>query len=400
MWWKLVKGKIGLKHTRMKIKQKKTIFKIGLLLISSLLIGPRLRAQTDSTEIKPIYFEQLTDGTTQFYFDEHYFLVDKFCQFKSIERVGKYNISIKSFDGPFTDYNNDGKVILTGNYFQGKKEGVFTAYFANGQIKWTTTFKNGKAEGVSRYNYPDGLPMLEILYKEEGAFVQNYWDTKRRQRVKDGNGKYEFSVKAEGYNEYGYTFTDYQGNIKSGKPDGNWNIFLVYPKNERDYAGYERFEEGVFKGGYDEITGVPYKNGSRIQIGPSLFFLQAEGMVSKNCTIDENQDFSMFMMKKLEAAFAIYDSRGLLTGPAKLEIKASVDKTGSLRELEIVKGLAEKDGDKIMANALQNISYWIPSYGETDYIDDVFNITVDAMVDEESGRLRFYNLQIQREKGI
>ncbi|MEH6304935.1 hypothetical protein RYH73_04735 [Olivibacter sp. CPCC 100613] len=384
----------------MKSKRKKNIFKIGLLLVCSIGMIPGLWAQTDSVEVKPIYFEPLTDGTTQFYFDEHYFLVDKFCQFKSIERVGKYNISIKSFDGPFTDYNNDGKVILTGNYAQGKKEGVFTAYFGNGQVKWTTTFKDGKAEGISRYNYPDGLPMLEILYKEEGAFVQNYWDTRRRQRVTDGNGKYDFSVKAEGYNEYGYAFTNYQGNIKSGKPDGNWNIFLVYPKSEQDYAGYERFEEGVFKGGYDEINGLPYKNGSRIQVGPSLFFLQAEDMVSKNCTIDENQDFSMFITKKLEAAFAIYDARELLTGPAKLKIKADVTKTGSLRDLEMVEGLPEKEGDKIITNALKGISYWIPSYAENDYINDTFDITVDVMVDDESGRLRFYNLQIHREKGI
>ncbi|WP_134089580.1 toxin-antitoxin system YwqK family antitoxin [Olivibacter sp. XZL3] len=384
----------------MKIENIQAFYRIGLLLVVSLFVGSKLWAQTDSAEVKPIYFEKLTDGTTQFYFDEHYFLVDKFCQFKSIERVGKYDLSIKSFDGPFTDYNNDGKVILTGNYAQGKKEGIFTAYFANGQVKWITTFKNGKAEGISRYNYPDGLPMLEILYNEEGAFVQNYWDTRRRQRVIEGNGKYEFSVRAEGYNEYGYTFQNYQGNIKSGKPDGNWNIFLVYPKNERDYAGYERFEEGLFKGGYDEITSIPYKNSSRIQIGPSLYFLQAEEMVSKNCTIDENQDFSMYVMKKLESAFAIYDSRGLLSEPSKLKITVSVNKMGSLRDLEIVEGLSEKDGDKIIANALQNIAYWIPSYAGTDYIDDVLTITVDVTVDEENGQLRFYNLQIARENGI
>jgi len=374
----------------------KTIY-ISILLVAGLFSATAAFAQLDSAAT---YFEPLTDGSTQFYFDEHYFLVDKDCQYKTIERIGKYDIPLKNFDGAFTDYNNDGQVILTGNYSGGKKEGLFTAYFANGETKWLITFKDDKPSGLATYNYPDGLPMLAIRYEADQAYVQNFWDTRRKQRVKDGNGRFEFAVKAEGYNEYGYTYTKYQGNIKAGKPNGNWDIFLVYDNREQGYAGYERFEEGKFKAGYDELNGgLPY-NASRLQIGPSLFFLQAEHMMSKRCTVDENQDFSMFIMKRLEKTFALYDASNVINKPTKVEIEVNVDKTGTLRGLEIVEGLSNDEVDKIIRHALVNIGYWIPSYADKDYIDDVFHIKVDTMVDEETGQLKFYNLTIEREKGI
>ncbi|MFC6103820.1 toxin-antitoxin system YwqK family antitoxin [Olivibacter domesticus] len=376
------------------IKRYITVF---LVILLCWIKADRIAAQT-TTDEKPVYFEQTTDGRTQFYFDEHYFLVDKFCQYKSIERVGKYNLELKSYDGSFTDYNNDGNVILTGNYSNGKKDGVFTAYFPNGKVNWITTFKNGSAEGVSTYNYPDGLPMMEILYKEGQAYVQNFWDTRRRQRVIDGKGKFEFAVKAEGYNEFGYEFTDYQGYIKDGKPDGQWDIFLVYPKNERGYAGYERFKEGAFTMGYDELKGAPYTKTSRLQIGPSLFFIQAENMISKNCTIDENQDFSLFITNKLDLAFSPYDASEIVASP--IEVQAEVDKSGSLSKIEVVKGFEEKDVNKILVNTLKDISYWIPSYANDAYIDDVLTINAGVLVDQETKQLRFYNLRISRENGI
>lgn len=376
------------------IKRYITVF---LVILLCWIKADRIAAQT-TTDEKPVYFEQTTDGRTQFYFDEHYFLVDKFCQYKSIERVGKYNLELKSYDGSFTDYNIDGNVLLTGNYSNGKKDGVFTAYFPNGKVNWITTFKNGSAEGVSTYNYPDGLPMMEILYKEGQAYVQNFWDTRRRHRVIDGKGKFEFAVKAEGYNEFGYEFTDYQGYIKDGKPDGQWDIFLVYPKNERGYAGYERFKEGAFTMGYDELKGAPYTKTSRLQIGPSLFFIQAENMISKNCTIDENQDFSLFITNKLDLAFSPYDASEIVASP--IEVQAEVNKSGSLSKIEVVKGFEEKDVNKILVNTLKDISYWIPSYANDAYIDDVLTINAGVLVDQETKQLRFYNLRISRENGI
>lgn len=378
--------------------KNKWIQVIWFLLITCQVAKVVAQEKLEEQEEKPVYFEQVDSGLTQFYFDEHYFLVDKFCQFKAIERVGKYDLELKSFDGAFTDYNNDGEAILTGNYANGKKEGPFTSYFANGQVNWTATFKDGEPVGVYRYNYPDGLPMMDIMYEDDGAYIQNFWDTRRRQRVVDGNGKYAFSVKAEGYNEYGYAYIRYQGNIKGGKPDGHWDLFLVYEKNESYYAGYEKFKEGKFTTGYDEIKGEPYFKNSRLQIGPSLFFVQAENMVSKLCSIDENQDFSLFLINRLEASFALYDASSIET--ERLEVQAEIDKSGTLRGLEVIKGFPDEDVDALLEKAFKSVDYWIPSYADGEYIDDNFLITSDVMVDGETKQLKFYNLRITREKGI
>ena len=53
-------------------KKSLCIWLFSVLLIGKVLGQPQ--------EEKPIYFEKLEDGKTQFYFDDHYFLVDKFCQ--------------------------------------------------------------------------------------------------------------------------------------------------------------------------------------------------------------------------------------------------------------------------------------------------------------------------------
>ncbi|QNL51316.1 hypothetical protein H8S90_07000 [Olivibacter sp. SDN3] len=370
---------------------------IWTFLITCLVVETEAQEKLEEQEEKPVYFEQVDSGLTQFYFDEHYFLVDKFCQFKTIERVGKYNLELKSFDGKFIDYNNEGEVVLTGNYANGKKNGVFTSYFANGQINWVTTFKDGEPEGISTYNYPDGLPMMEVLYKDGQVYVQNFWDTRRRQRVTDGNGKYAFAVKAEGYNEYGYEYIRYQGNIKRGKPDGHWDFFLVYEKNESYYAGYEKFKEGKFTAGYDEIKGEPYFKNSKLQVGPSIFFVQAENMMSKKCSIDENQDFSLFLINRLDASFAHYDASSVETG--LIEVQAEIDKSGSLKDLEVIKGFPEEDIDALLLKAIKSVEYWIPSYADGEYIDDNFLITSDVMVDTESKQMKFYNLKITRENG-
>jgi len=366
----------------------------GLCVITCLLIFNSAFAQVED---KPVYFERLSDGQTQFYFDDHYFLVDKFCQYKTIERVGKYNVALKAFDGPFTDYNNDGKVILTGNYHDGKREGVFNAYFLNGKVAFSETYKSGQAIDTSVYNYPDGLPMLEIVYRGNEAYVWNFWDTHRRQRVKNGEGKFQFAVKAEGYNEYGYAFIDYSGRIVGGKPDGQWNITYRYPDEQVAYAGYERFERGKFKIGYDEIEGAPYMS-PRLQIGPSFYYIQAENMVSKGCTIDENQDFTLFLMKRMEAAFSRYDSSALTT--RELAVDVEVGNDGSLKEVKIVKGFEDEGIDKLLLHSLETISYWIPSYKDGEYIEDIFHINVEVYVDGETKQLKFYNLQLERENGI
>ena len=49
---------------------------------------------------------------------------------------------------------------------------------------------------------------------------------------------------------------------------------------------------------------------------------------------------------------------------------------------------------------LKDISYWIPSYANDAYIDDVLTINTSTLVDQETKQLRFYDLRIDRKNGI
>lgn len=383
---------------------RRNLFQTPILFLLSLLLYNGSNAQeynnddsTDEVE-EPVYFESADNGMMRFFFDEHYFLVDKDCEFRSIERIGRYDVAKRNFEGQFSDYDSDGALLLEGHYQNGKKEGEFTAYFPNGMVNWTVRYEDGVPQGSWVYNYPDGLPMLEVAYRDSSAYVWNFWDTRRRQQVVNGEGRFEFPVKATGYNEYGYDYINYQGRIKKGKPDGVWSIFFRYADdNQQDYIGMERFGDGKFLRGYDELNGINYHQGSRLQIGPMSYFVQAEGMVSKKCTIDENQDFSRFILNKLESAFAPYDASEL---PATLiELEASVGRSGNLTGLEIHKGFPEEEINKLIAGVFRAIGYWIPSYADGEYIDDVLEISVQTSVDADTRKLGFNELRISRRDG-
>lgn len=372
---------------------------IGLLACIAILGMTPVRAQDSmegSSAEDQVFFEKADSGRMYFYFDEHYFLVDRNCEFRKIDRLGRYDVAKKSFDGPFWDYGDEDRVLLEGNYTDGKKDGQFTAYFPNGNEQWSVLFENDKPSGSWTFKYPDGLPMLEIRYTDSDILVWNFWDRLGRQRVEAGEGRFEFPVRVEGYNEYGNTHINYQGQIKAGKPDGVWNLFYVYEEGGQDYVGMERFAEGKFQRGYDELEGSAYLT-SRIQIGPSIYFGQAEGMVAKACTIDENQDFSRFILNKLDKVFEPYNGSNVKVG--KLEMTAEVRSTGTLRKLEIVEGFEEKEIDKLLLAGLRSISYWIPSFSDGKYIDDTLHLEFEAELNPETDQVQFRNLIVKRDNG-
>src|SRR5690606_25679128 len=125
------------------------------------------------------------------------------------------------FEGEFVDFNAAGRAILRGQYAGGKKEGKFTAYHPNGQVKWTVSFRNDVPSGPWLLYYPDGKPLLEVEYGATGTAIRNFWDARGRQRVTDGNGRYDFEIPADGYNPYGYVRYRRRGRVVDGRPHGN-----------------------------------------------------------------------------------------------------------------------------------------------------------------------------------
>ena len=175
-------------------------------------------------ENRPLYFEDAPNAMKRFFFDENYYLVDKDCEFKAIERVSDFDNKTNKFEGLFKDFDRNGRVILSGQYQNGKKHGEFKAYHPNGVLKWESTFIDDIAIGPWEYYYPDGKPMLFITLGPSSFRINQYWDRKGQQLVKDGEGTYDINLPIIGFTEHGYTKFNRRGAIKNGLPDGLWYI--------------------------------------------------------------------------------------------------------------------------------------------------------------------------------
>lgn len=122
------------------------------------------------------YREPASKGYMRFFYDDNYYLVDKDCEFKAIERVAQYDTITFKFNGEFKDFLSNGRLILHGAYKNGIKHGNYTAYHPNGEIKWETVYVEGKESGEWKYYYPDGKPLLVLSLAEDDFRIclQNY----------------------------------------------------------------------------------------------------------------------------------------------------------------------------------------------------------------------------------
>ncbi|SEM28687.1 hypothetical protein SAMN05216436_103104 [bacterium A37T11] len=346
----------------------------------------------------PIYFEPADSGKTRFYYDEQYYLADKNCQYAQIERLSNFNALDRVFEGHFEDYGPNGNLILEGNYAHGIKSGPFKAYHNNGKTKWEGAFENNQPTGLWRYYYPDGRPFQEISFENNKAALVSYWNNRGNKEVTEGNGKYQFAVKAIDFNEYGYTFIQSRGRIKDGVPNGFWNIDYLFPGGKKEDAGYEQFKNGIMLDGFDNYTGEEYDDKVRTSYIPPESFSRAEELTSKNCNVDDHEGFNEYLRKRLEVSFSGYDATSL--DPQHVIVKIKVSKSGLPLEIIADSTFANKIADHILLQAFRTIPYWIPSYSSGEYITDMFTISADAFPSLNSGLLEFYNVRIKREKGI
>lgn len=374
--------------------------KLTALCVVSWLItlATAVAQQADTVQVRAVYQEKAPNGMTRFFYDDRYFLADKFCQFKAIERIAYYDIRQHTFVGAFTDFNNRGKTILRGNYQNGKKEGEFTAYHPNGQLKWKGLFAQDRPQGGWRFYYPDGKPLLELEYNEGNLFIWNFWDQRGKQRVVDGNGRYEFALEADGYNAFGYVRYVRRGRVVNGRPHGTWSITYQFDDGTREDGGYERFDNGRFVSGYELYEDDAYTDGPRYQLVPMDFFARAERMIGKQCTIDDHSGFTEYLVKHLEDWFE--GELDEMPDPQRIEFTVVVNKNGQSGNIDMKNTFARKSYADLLLGALRWVEFWFPSYAGDQFVDDTLTITVEAFPDAIERKLRFFDLQIKREKGI
>ena len=252
---------------------------IGIILLNLCILTGIAQSQ------KQVFFESAGDKMVRFYFDANYFLVDKDCEFKTIERLAGFDGSTNKYIGSFTDFDVQGKPLLEGSYSNGERSGLFKAYHPNGVIKWEVNFVNNIPLGDWKYYYPDGKLLMRVEFSPESAKIMEFYDTRGRAMVQEGNGRFEFRTPVQGYNPYGYLFVRQKGRLKGGVPDGYWQIFYEAGKIS-DLIAEEIYDKGIFKGGSDLINEREYKTPIFSLLPPENFF-SAERFISKNCNFDE-----------------------------------------------------------------------------------------------------------------
>lgn len=254
-------------------------------------------------ENKSTLFEYTVDSLVRFYYDENYYLVDKHCEFKAIERIARFIPKTYEFNGAFKDFNNAGRLILEGTYVNGKKEGIFKAYHPNGALKWETVFKNDNISGHWKYYYPDEKPMLFLSIKDSLIHFDQFWQNDGEQTIINGEGKYNMTIPIIGFTDHGYTQYNVSGNVKNGRQDGQWKTQFVKEdkKNSLVPLFTENFENGLLTNRPTSNFVSFYSLDAKIEnfdFVPTSHFLRAQQLVAKGCTFDEHTNFDNFLARK------------------------------------------------------------------------------------------------------
>jgi len=368
---------------------------IYLLLIPASMV---LAHGLDTVPKPPVYYESAPNGQTRFFYDDHYFLADKNCQFKAVERVANYDFPQRMFIGTFIDFNNEGRVVLRGSYLNGKKEGKFTAYHPNGHLKWEGTYIQDVPDGLWKYSYPDGKPLLEVEYGAEGIKIRNFWDRRGRQQVINGNGKYEFAIEADGYNEFGYMRYNRKGKVVDGQPHGNWIIEYVFDDGKKEGAGHEFYQHGRFIRGYESYKDEEFFDAPRYRLLPVDFFTRGEALIGKECAIDEYSGFTGYLSQHLEDWFE--GKVAEMPDPLHIKFTVAVTRTGESGKIEMDSTFAGKRYADLLREGIQWVTFWFPSFANGEFINDTLTVTMEVFPDAAERKLRFFDVKIRREKGI
>ncbi len=349
-------------------------------------------AQQDSLK-KQVYYEQAPNGLVRFFFDQNYYLVDKDCEFKSIERLSPFIVSKNVFHGEFKDFDLNGKLALTGSYNMGVREGVFRAYHPNGTLKWEVTFAYNVPEGDWNYYYPDGKPMLTVNFTPQSIKIISFWDQKGRKRVAEGKGTYQFKMPFDSYNEYGFPFFERKGKVSNGLPNGYWTTHVLDDKGDRVLFSEETYSRsGVLVDAYNFFEGEEYSQGMRII--PANHFTTAEKLIYKSCTFDDFSGFNSYLAEKFK--YAISSRVNFPPVQETFIYKVAVDKEGTPKVIDLTQQLSDKRLNLYLERIIGDIPFYFPSLDEEgNAIDDVLEVSATLTIYLD-GKLDIHNVQIAR----
>lgn len=351
--------------------------------------------QQPDTSGKMTLLEKAPMGLVRFYFDDYYYLVDKDCSFKSIERVSQFLVDKNVFHADFRDFDRNGTVVLTGYHNAGVKEGPFKAYHPDGTLKWEVTFEQGRPIGDWKYYYPDGKPMITVNYDQATGRIMSFWDRRGKQQIKDGNGNYMFRMPFAFYNEYGYPFFERKGRVRNGLPRGYWTSHLVDHQEKKILYTEEIFDDrGVLENGYDLFLDARYY--TPMALLPTPYFYTAERLLSKPCTFDDHSGFNTYLSEKFSAM--LRSSPTLTNIEDKFSYEVSLDEEGNPTDFTLKDSLMTKELNRYVEMVLPEIPFYFPSLDKAgNGIMDTLTVYGNLSIND-AGQFHFHSFRIEREK--
>ena len=123
------------------------------------------------------------------------------------------------FVGQVRDFTKEGKLVMTGLYKAGGKEGEFVFMYPDGKIESQGSFLKNQRTGIWNYFYQNGSPKQTVKFEKDGSpIILTFNDSTGKELMKDGTGLWteEFQV---------YRFPKKlitRGFFKSYQRDGEW----------------------------------------------------------------------------------------------------------------------------------------------------------------------------------
>lgn len=368
---------------------------IVALFLFSLLLNPQ------ESVCQAVFFEPVNDTLMRFFFDENYYLVDKNCEFKAIERVVGFDKAKKQFHGEFKDFHvGSARTILSGAYTEGKKSGEFKAFYPEGGLRWEAVFIDDVNLGAWKYYYPDGSPQLFISFTEDSFSIDQMWNEEGTQTIVDGNGKYSWDSPIVGFTAHGFTHYNRAGAVLNGVPNDAWPVTFFHPNGEKQTVGVEAFTDGaIHEVVHTNFLRHYYGNEALLfmfSILPNDYFPRAELLLSKGCTFDEFAGFDSYLL--FEFNRYMNERADNLQLDSEVTYKVRVNKNGlpTFRGLTTEETL-DRPQRRFLRRMISKVNYYLPSYFSGKVINDMLTITFDAKYDEHTKAIS--RLKIHREKG-
>lgn len=159
------------------------MMKTGILLLLILFTATSLPAQNDTAIIfldrndKPTSEERASKYAIQVKEKDHWKKV-VYDNMDDKPIFGAYysDAACTVFDGPFSAFNKENKVIQKGRYHNNKKNGVWLRYADDGKVTDSAFYKNGFINGLALTWYTDGTVQDSLLFEDDGkGTCRSYW---------------------------------------------------------------------------------------------------------------------------------------------------------------------------------------------------------------------------------